>query len=252
MDIATNQSSKSAGSSSFSANLPPGWRTLLIDEETKPYFRRLASHLANENAAGQLIYPPPDKIFRALQLVDYDAVRVVILGQDPYHGPDQAVGLAFAVPNDHRPKPPSLTNIYKELADDLKGSANTVSSDLTSWAKQGVLLLNTALTVRAGQAFSHRDFGWETFTDRIIALLNARKDPIVFILWGSAAQKKKSLITASQHRCIESVHPSPLSAYRGFFGSKPFSKANDLLAQWGQTPIDWLGITADQGHSTRP
>lgn len=223
----------------FPDHLPEGWKGYLTAEKEKPYFKSLVRFLKDEYSAKKMIYPQRSNIFKALQAVDYTKVKVVILGQDPYHGKDQAIGLSFAVPNELFPKPPSLQNIFKELADDLSIKVPEGKSDLSGWAEQGVLLLNAVLTVRAAQAFSHRDKGWENFTDRIIEILNERTDPVIFILWGSAAQKKKTLITNKQHFIIESAHPSPLSAYRGFFGSKPFSKVNQILTKLGKTPIDW-------------
>ena len=234
----------SSGESSFPNNLPPGWRELLAPEKDAPYFRALATFLKSEYAAKQRIHPERSQVLRALQEVDYERVRVVILGQDPYHGEGQAIGLSFGVPNALQPKPPSLQNIFKELATDLGCAIPPQVSDLTGWADQGVLLLNAVLTVRHAQAFSHRDKGWETFTDHVIDRLNARLEPILFILWGAAAQKKKERITGKQHAFILSAHPSPLSAHRGFFGSKPFSKANAILTEkFGGAPIDWTHIT---------
>ncbi len=211
----------------------------MADEKDKSYFRELTKFLNQEYASGQTIYPDRAHILRALQQLDYDDVRVVILGQDPYHGPGQAIGLSFAVPKELRVKPPSLVNIFKELASDLKVEIKGASSELTGWERQGVLLLNTVLTVRASQAFSHRDKGWETFTDHVISALDAREKPLVFILWGAAAQKKKALLTSGRHLVVESPHPSPLSASRGFFGSRPFSKTNALLEKLGQPTVDW-------------
>jgi uracil-DNA glycosylase len=226
-------------STHFPDNLPAGWRSHLADEAGKDYFCKLTEFLRGEHRRGEVIYPPREKVLRAIQALDYDAVKVVILGQDPYHGPSQAVGLSFAVPNDLKPKPPSLINIFKELESEMGVALDRGQSELTGWVAQGVLLLNTVLTVRRAQAFSHRNQGWENFTDLIIRRLNDRKNPVVFILWGAAARKKKELITGRQHGIIESAHPSPLSAHNGFFGSRPFSKANALLKQWGQSPIDW-------------
>lgn len=229
----------STESNQFPSNLPPGWQNHLAPEAEQNYFRELTKFLKDEYRAGQEIYPPRDRILRALQAVDYANTKVVILGQDPYHGPGQAVGLSFAVPNELRPKPPSLVNIFKEIETDLGKKVDPTKSELNHWSEQGVLLLNTVLTVRKAQAFSHRLRGWESFTDRVIQLLNERQDPLVFILWGAAARKKKALITNPSHRILESAHPSPLSAYNGFFGSKPFSRANEILKGWGKEPIDW-------------
>lgn len=223
----------------FPNHLPPRWKALLSPEKEKDYFRELSHFLNEEHRNGETIYPPKPLIFRALQSVDYDQVKVVILGQDPYHGASQALGLCFGVPEELRPKPPSLMNIYKEISSDLGLDMTRAGSELTGWAAQGVLLLNTVLTVRASQAFSHRDKGWEHFTDRIIELLNERKSPMIFLLWGAAAQKKKALLTNSIHRILEAPHPSPLSASRGFFGCRHFSKANELLRELGHEPIQW-------------
>jgi uracil-DNA glycosylase len=233
-----------AVSASFPENLPRNWRERLAPEAHQPYFKNLASFLKKEYEAKRKIYPSRAHILRALQAVDYDRVRVVILGQDPYHGDGQAIGLSFAVPNELRIKPPSLQNIFKELRTDLGVEPPPGASDLTVWAAQGVLLLNTVLTVRAHQAFSHRDQGWESFTDHVIQRLNERAEPLVFILWGSPAQKKRALITNPAHFVLASPHPSPLSAARGFFGSRPFSKANEILRGLGQAPIDWVRVSA--------
>jgi uracil-DNA glycosylase len=229
---------------SFPDSLPPQWRESLSDEANKPYFKKLTSFLINEYRQKKQIYPKRELILRALQELDYDHVRVVVLGQDPYHGEGQAIGRSFAVPNSHFPKPPSLQNIFKELHSDLKIEIPKDQSDLSGWAKQGVLLLNTVLTVRHAQAFSHRDIGWELFTDEVIKKLNDRKKPLIFILWGSSAHKKKLMITNRNHFILESAHPSPLSAYRGFFGSRPFSKVNEILiSKLNERAIDWAKIT---------
>jgi uracil-DNA glycosylase len=213
---------------SFPNNLPPAWRGHLAQEASQDYFKKLTRFLVAEHQTKKKIYPQSDWVLRALQMVDYDKVKVVILGQDPYHGAGQAIGLSFGVPNELAPKPPSLQNIFKELESDLGIKIPPAQSDLTGWAEQGVLLLNAVLTVRHGQAFSHRDAGWEQFTDHVIGKLNEREAPMVFILWGAAAQRKKTLITNPRHLVLESPHPSPLSAHRGFFGSKPFSKVNKI------------------------
>lgn len=223
----------------FPDNLPPGWRERLASEAGKEYFKTLTSFLRGEYRGDCPIFPPREKVLRALQGVDFQDVKVLILGQDPYHGPGQAVGLCFAVPNDLRPKPPSLVNIFKEIEADLGAKVDPSSSELSSWVNQGVLLLNTVLTVRRSQAFSHREKGWEIFTDKVISLLNERQDPVVFVLWGGPARKKKELITNAWHKIVESAHPSPLSAYKGFFGSRPFSKTNALLQQLGKAPVQW-------------
>lgn len=225
----------------FPENLPPGWQEILQNEKDEDYFIKLSQFLNREYRQNKIIFPPQEKILSALQSVDFDEVKVVILGQDPYHGPGQAIGLSFAVPNELLPKPPSLLNIFKEIESDVGAKWDREQSDLSGWADQGVLLLNTVLTVQKNQAFSHRDQGWEIFTDKIISALGKRTKPLVFILWGAAARKKKAMIE-KQHRCMESPHPSPLSAHRGFFGSKPFSKTNDALKAYGETPIDWSNI----------
>ncbi len=213
------------------------WEELLKGEMEKEYYQRLRSFLIKEYKT-TTIYPGPYDIFNALHYTAYKDVKAVILGQDPYHGPNQAHGLAFSV----QPSvdiPPSLRNMYKELKDDL-GCYIPNNGYLKKWADEGVLLLNASLTVRAGQANSHRNIGWETFTDHIIKLLNKREEePVVFILWGNNAKEKEKYITNKQHYIIKSVHPSPLSAHRGFFGSKPFSKTNEFLKSIGKEPIDW-------------
>ncbi len=211
------------------------WATLLKDEFEKPYFKELQAFLEQEYSTHD-VYPPMENIFSALNTVKYEDVKVVIIGQDPYHEPHQAHGLAFSV-QDGVEIPPSLVNIYKEIESDL-GITCEKSGNLTRWAKQGVLLLNTSLTVRRGQANSHRGKGWEIFTNEIIKLLSKREDPMVFILWGSNAQSFEPEI-AKQHLILKAPHPSPLSAYRGFFGCRHFSKANNFLIAHGKTPIDW-------------
>lgn len=212
------------------------WQGLIEGEFNKDYYLELRSFLANEYRT-KTVYPDMYDIFNALHYTQYKDVKVVILGQDPYHGPGQAHGLSFSV----KPgvaAPPSLVNIYKELKSDL-GCYIPNNGYLKKWSDQGVMLLNTVLTVRAGQADSHKGKGWEHFTDRIISLLNDREEPVVFILWGRNAQSKLSKIDSSRHYIIKSVHPSPLSAHGGFFGSKPFSKANEFLVSIGKEPIDW-------------
>lgn len=217
-------------------DIPPTWKKHLEPKVTQT-FNRLKTYLEQEYAAGKTIFPPGDLIFQALQFTDIDQVKVVILGQDPYHGPGQAHGLSFSVPAGER-LPPSLRNIYKELATDT-GTPIAKSGNLASWATQGVLLLNAVLTVESGLAGSHAGKGWEDITDCIIKAVSDRCNGIVFILWGNYALKKKSLIDTKKHHIITSVHPSPLSASRGFFGSKPFSKTNAYLKSQGKTPIDW-------------
>ncbi len=223
--------------------LPVGWRKRLAPEKTKPYFQNLSAFLKNEYQTRQRIFPKKDAIFKAFQSVDFDAVKVVILGQDPYHGDGQAMGMSFAVPNDLFPKPPSLKNIFKEIQSDLNVTLDPKQSDLSGWAQQGVLLLNAVLTVRAHQAFSHRNQGWELFTDQVIQLLNERTKPVIFLLWGAAAQKKAQWVTKPHHTLLKSAHPSPLSATRGFFGCRHFSKANALLERQGQSPIQWEQVS---------
>ncbi|WP_315121107.1 uracil-DNA glycosylase [uncultured Clostridium sp.] len=212
------------------------WQNLLEDEFNKDYYLKLRKFLINEYRT-KTIYPDMYDIFNALHYTQYKDVKVVILGQDPYHGPNQAHGLSFSV-KPGVPAPPSLMNIYKELNSDL-GCFIPNNGYLKKWTGQGVMLLNTVLTVRGGQANSHKDMGWEHFTDKVISLLNYREDPIVFILWGNNAQSKLNIINNSKHYIIKSTHPSPLSAHRGFLGSKPFSKANNFLTSIGKEPIDW-------------
>ncbi len=212
------------------------WDELLKNEFRQEYYLRLREFLKHEYASGT-VYPNMYNIFNALKITDYDAVKAVILGQDPYHGEGQAHGLSFSVQNGVA-LPPSLQNIYKELQTDL-GIPPAKTGDLTPWAKQGVLLLNTVLTVRGGIANSHKGKGWEEFTDRIITLLNEREKPMVFLLWGANARAKKALISNPSHLVLEAAHPSPLSAYNGFFGCRHFSKANDFLVRTGQEPINW-------------
>lgn len=212
------------------------WAELLNDELKQPYYQRLREFLKAEYSTRR-IFPDMYAIFNALHYTSYAATKVVILGQDPYHGEGQAHGLSFSVLPGVEP-PPSLLNIFKELHDDL-GCTMPNNGCLKPWAEQGVLLLNTVLTVRAHAAGSHHGAGWEIFTDKIISLLNAREKPLAFILWGSPARRKKELITNPRHLILEAAHPSPLSAYRGFFGSKPFSKVNDWLKANGEKPINW-------------
>lgn len=212
------------------------WNNILKDEFEKDYYLKLRQFLINEYRT-KTIYPNMYDIFNALHYTPYNKVKVVILGQDPYHGPNQAHGLSFSVKPEVQ-TPPSLKNIFKELNTDLNCFIPN-NGFLESWAMQGVLLLNTVLTVRANCPNSHKGIGWETFTNKIISSLNERHEPIVFILWGSNAQKKEELITNPKHFIIKSAHPSPLSAHRGFFGSKPFSKTNDFLNSINEKPINW-------------
>lgn len=217
--------------------LPDSWQRWLGVEFEKPYMQALRDFLSAEKSAHKTIYPHSSDWFRAFELTPLDQVKVVILGQDPYHGPKQAHGLCFSV-RPEVPVPPSLVNIYKELAADL-GVEPVNHGNLVYWARQGVLLLNTSLTVERGNAGSHRGRGWETFTDRAIATVNEHAKPSVFLLWGSPARKKKALVDTSRHLVLESPHPSPLSAHRGFFGNHHFSQANAFLEQQGRSPIDW-------------
>ena len=212
------------------------WDGILADEWEKPYYRQLHSFLKEEYSKTR-IYPDMYDIFNALKYTSFADTRAVIIGQDPYHGPGQAHGLCFSVKKGV-PLPPSLVNIYKEITDDL-GVTMPQHGELTGWAKQGVLLLNTVLTVRAGQPNSHKDKGWEIFTDRVISELNRKETPIVFLLWGANAEKKARVMTHPIHKKLITVHPSPLSAYRGFFGCRHFSKANEILISSGQPPIKW-------------
>ena len=212
------------------------WDEVLEGEFDKPYYRELRAFLKQEYASRR-IFPDMYHIFEALKLTPYNEIKAVILGQDPYHEVGQAHGLCFSVQRGIK-LPPSLVNIYKELESDL-GIPMAKDGDLSCWARQGVLLLNAALTVREGCANSHRGRGWEQFTDRVIELVNQKTEPVVFVLWGSNARQKKAMITNPIHGILESVHPSPLSAHGGFFGSRPFSRANDFLRKNGRAPIDW-------------
>lgn len=211
------------------------WDKILEDEMKKDYFKNLGIFVKNEYKHKK-IFPPYKNIFDALRFTDYNEVKVVILGQDPYHGIGEAHGLSFSVQSGVK-MPPSLLNIFKELKSDL--GINRSITDLTDWAKQGVLLLNSIMTVEMDKPLSHKNRGWEIFTDNIIKFLNDREKPVIFILWGNFARSKKSLITNTRHKIIESAHPSPLSASRGFFGSKPFSKTNNYLTEFGFDKIKW-------------
>lgn len=215
------------------------WQDVIDAERQKPYFQQVEQHVAAERAAGKVVYPPQEDVFNALEATPLSEVKVVILGQDPYHGPDQAHGLSFSV----RPGvkvPPSLANMYKELVTDIDGFTPPSHGYLQSWAEQGVLLLNTVLTVEQGNAHSHAKIGWETFTDRLIEVIDQHCDGVVFLLWGAHAQKKGKKIDTERHHVLRSAHPSPLSAYRGFFGCKHFSQTNQLLNQMNKPTIDWL------------
>lgn len=218
-------------------NIGNEWDGLLRGEFEKEYYLKLRAFLAKEYKTRR-IFPDMYDIFNALKYTSYSDVKAVILGQDPYHGEGQAHGLCFSVKKGVEP-PPSLKNMFRELGDDI-GMKAPSHGELTKWAKQGVLLLNTVLTVRQGEANSHKGMGWEIFTDRIIELLNEREKPVVFILWGANARCKKTLITNPVHRILEAAHPSPLSAYNGFFGCRHFSKTNEILNAMGEEPIDWV------------
>lgn len=217
--------------------IEPSWKKALHEEFEQPYFKELVEFVKQEYAT-TTVYPHPKNLFRAFALTPFDAVHVVILGQDPYHGPKQAHGLSFSVSEGVR-NPPSLQNIFKEIATDLGEEPNAANGDLERWARQGVLLLNATLTVRARTAGSHQGKGWERFTDAVIKKLSDEREHLVFILWGNYARSKKVLIDTSKHCVIESPHPSPFSAHNGFFGSKPFSKANAYIASFGGKEIDW-------------
>ena len=221
---------------SLKSSIPASWQAILEPEFEKPYFARLEAFLEAERSAHR-VFPLEADVFHALELNAPDNVRVLIVGQDPYHDDGQAHGLAFSVKSGIR-LPPSLMNIYRELETDL-GVPRSKSGNLEAWAKQGVLLLNTSLTVRAHEAASHKNKGWEKLTDAIIHAVSSQANPVVFVLWGAHAQKKLPLVDGTRHTVIQSAHPSPLSAHNGFFGSKPFSKVNAALTAAGQMPIDW-------------
>jgi len=219
-------------------NIEESWKKVLMHEFQQPYFATIKQFLINEKKAGKIIYPPGPLIFNAFNSTPFPDVKVVILGQDPYHGPNQAMGLSFSVPIGEK-IPSSLRNIYKELQTDIDGFTMPKHGDLTKWTNQGVFLLNAFLTVRHKQPASHQKIGWQTFTDAVIRKLSEEREGLIFLLWGSFAKKKKTLIDTSKHHIFESVHPSGLSAHRGFFGSKPFSKTNNILIQQGKKPINW-------------
>lgn len=220
------------------------WKEAIGEEKSQDYFQQILHYVQQERAAGKTIYPPQAEVFSAFALTEFGDVKVVILGQDPYHGPNQAHGLSFSV-KPPVPAPPSLVNIYKELAQDIEGFQIPPHGCLVEWAKQGVLLLNTVLTVEQGKAHSHANIGWERFTDKVIAQLNQHRENLVFLLWGSHAQKKGQFIDRSRHLVLTSVHPSPLSAHRGFFGCKHFSQTNRYLTEKGVSEINWqLPFTA--------
>jgi len=218
---------------------PLTWHDVIGQEKQQSYFVDTMKFVAAERESGKTVYPPQEDVFNAFRSTEFSQVKVVILGQDPYHGPNQAHGLSFSV-KPGVPAPPSLVNIYKELATDIPGFVRPTHGYLQSWADQGVLLLNTVLTVEGGQAHSHAKLGWDTFTDKVISTLNTHREGVVFLLWGSHAQKKGSIIDTARHRVLKAPHPSPLSAHRGFLGCKHFSMANELLEQQGLTPIEWM------------
>lgn len=220
-------------------DLPPDWRHALKEALQAPSFKDLVAFV-NAEREQHTVYPPEEQVFACFRLTPLNQVRVVLLGQDPYHGPGQAEGLAFSVAPGV-PLPPSLRNMFKERLSDL-GLPVPTQGSLRPWAQSGVLLLNTVLTVRAGQAHSHAGHGWEPFTDAVIQAVNAQATPTVFLLWGAAAKKKALLVTGSQHRVLTGVHPSPLSAHQGFFGSRPFSRTNEALESLGRPPVEWQRV----------
>jgi len=221
--------------------LEHSWQSLIGDQFDQPYMQTLREFLISEKRAGKRVYPPGPHMFAAMDLVPVEQVKIVIIGQDPYHGPNQAMGLSFSVPKD-QPLPPSLRNIYTEIQEDMGQSIdfNGASGDLSHWAEQGVLLLNAVLSVQHAQAASHQGKGWEQFTDELVKRLANRREGLIFMLWGSYAQKKAAQVAAERHHLLKAPHPSPLSAHRGFFGCKHFSAANRLLEQQSLAPIDWL------------
>ena len=217
---------------------PKTWESIINDEREKEYFQSVLTFVEQQRNSGKTIYPPQEQVFSAFDMTPFESVRVVILGQDPYHGANQAHGLAFSVLPGVK-IPPSLRNMYKELAQDIEGFEIPSHGYLDAWASQGVLMLNTVLTVEEAKAHSHAKCGWEIFTDTIIAELNQRSEPIIFLLWGAHAQKKGQAIDADKHHVLVAPHPSPLSARRGFFGCQHFSMTNELLSSINQEPIDW-------------
>lgn len=214
------------------------WKDVIGNEKTQPYFRHILTQVHQARASGKVVYPPQADIFNAFKLTEFEQVKVVLLGQDPYHGPNQAHGLAFSVKPPVAP-PPSLMNMYKELSNEYPDFHMPNHGSLVQWAQQGVLLLNTVLTVERGQAHSHADFGWETFTDHVIRVLNEQREHLVFLLWGSHAQKKGQFIDRTKHCVLTAPHPSPLSAHRGFFGCGHFARANDYLRRYRISEINW-------------
>jgi uracil-DNA glycosylase len=223
-------------------DIHPSWKKVLKPEFDKPYFQQLVTFLKTEKVLGKSIFPPGPLIFNAFNATPFDSVKVVIIGQDPYHGLGQAHGLSFSVPNGVK-VPPSLINIFKELETDIGIPYSNTKGNLTEWANQGVLLLNAALTVRAGEPFSHAKFGWAEFTDAVIKIVSEKKSNVVFLLWGKFAQQKIELINQTSHYVLTAAHPSPFSADKGFFGCRHFSKTNQLLMKNGQSPIDWKLIS---------
>lgn len=221
----------------MNVQIEESWKKILKEEFEKDYFKQIVTFLRAEKSAGKIIYPPGPLIFNAFNKTPFSKVKVVLLGQDPYHGKGQAMGLSFSVPNGI-PKPPSLVNIFKELENDL-GIPPAISGDLEKWAKQGVLLLNASLTVRQNEAASHSKIGWLQFTDSVISKISELKEGVVFLLWGRFAQDKQSLIDETKHHVLKAAHPSPFSADKGFFGCRHFSKTNELLAIHGKEPVDW-------------
>ncbi len=219
--------------------IAPGWKKSLETEFKEAYFHDLVGFLKNEKSSNQVVYPPGSLIFNAFNLTDLEKVKVVIIGQDPYHGPHQAHGLSFSVQNGI-PAPPSLVNIYKEIQSDLGIANHKSKGDLTCWAEQGVLLLNASLTVRANQPNSHSGIGWQRFTDKVIQVLNEQCENLVFILWGNFAKEKGAHIDTKKHCVLKAAHPSPFSADKGFFGCRHFSKTNEYLVKHGKSPIDWM------------
>lgn len=221
----------------MNVKIEASWKEVLADEFKKPYFKNIVEHLKTEKEQGKVIYPPGPQIFHAFEATPFEEVKVVLLGQDPYHGPGQAHGLSFSVQKGV-PPPPSLINIFKELHDDT-GVPIPNHGHLEKWARQGVMLLNASLTVRAGEPMSHSKIGWHKFTHCVISTVSEKHEHIVFLLWGKFAQQKEELINTKKHLVLKSAHPSPLSANNGFFGSRPFSKINTYLMKNGKDPIDW-------------
>lgn len=228
----------------MNVQIEPSWKSLLQEEFSQPYFQQIAVFLKAEKALGKIIYPPGSLIFNAFNSTPFNQVKVVILGQDPYHGAGQAHGLSFSVQEGIKP-PPSLVNIYKEIKTDIGVDMPMHYGNLNHWASQGVLLLNASLTVRAGEPFSHAKYGWASFTDAVIKKISDNTEGIVFLLWGKFAQEKQQLIDETRHHVLKAAHPSPFSADKGFFGCKHFSKTNEILIAAGHQPIDWK-ITAAQ------